>query len=85
MDNSRHRPSTDVKAVLVTTLGIEDRAARSTPRHRCSASMPELDSLAVVELAAALEERSASRSTTTNSPARSSRRSGSLATFVAGR
>jgi acyl carrier protein len=46
----------DVKAVLVETLGIEDRAATidgATPLG----SFAELDSLAVVELLVALEER----------------------------
>jgi acyl carrier protein len=46
----------EVKAVLVETLGIEDRAAAidaATPLG----SFAELDSLAVVELLVALEER----------------------------
>jgi acyl carrier protein len=45
-----------VKAIIIKTLGIADRAdtlAVSTPLF---GSIPELDSLAVVELAAALEE-----------------------------
>ena len=43
--------------VLVTTLGIEDQAGRLTPRHPLFGELPELDSLGVVELAVALEER----------------------------
>lgn len=46
-----------VKDVIVRTLGIEDRAdtlGASTPLF---GSMPELDSLAVLSLATALEER----------------------------
>jgi acyl carrier protein len=46
-----------VVEVLVEVLGIEDRAAsleRSTPLF---GSLPELDSLAVLELITALEER----------------------------
>jgi acyl carrier protein len=38
-------------------LGIEDRAAGLTPETRLLGSMPELDSLAVVELVTAVEER----------------------------
>lgn len=46
-----------VKAILVRTLGIEDRADALGPETPLFGSIPELDSLAVVELAAALEER----------------------------
>jgi acyl carrier protein len=46
-----------VKAVVVGTLGIEDRADSLGPETPLFGSIPELDSLAVVELAAALEER----------------------------
>lgn len=45
-----------VKAVLVKTLGIQDRADSIDESTPLFGSMPELDSLAVVELAAALEE-----------------------------
>lgn len=45
-----------VKAVLVRTLGIQDRADTIDASTPLFGSMPELDSLAVVELAAALEE-----------------------------
>jgi acyl carrier protein len=47
----------DVKAVVVSTLGIEERAdalAASTP---LLGGLPELDSMAVVELVTALEAR----------------------------
>lgn len=47
----------DVKAVLVSTLGIESRADSLSAQTPLFGSMPELDSFAVVELAAALEER----------------------------
>lgn len=43
--------------VLTQTLGIEDRAAAMDAETPLFGSMPELDSLAVVELAAALEDR----------------------------
>lgn len=54
-------PETDstlegVKAVLVRTLGIQDRADMIDESTPLFGSMPELDSLAVVELAASLEE-----------------------------
>lgn len=46
-----------VKAVLVETLGIEDRAASLDASTPLFGSLPELDSLGVVELAANLERR----------------------------
>lgn len=46
-----------VKDVIVTTLGIEDRAHTLDASTPLFGSIPELDSLAVVELTAALEER----------------------------
>jgi acyl carrier protein len=47
----------DVKAVVVETLGIEDRADSMGPATPLLGSLPELDSLAVLELVLALEER----------------------------
>jgi acyl carrier protein len=47
----------EVRDVLVRTLGIEDRAAALTPDTELFGSLPELDSLAVLELVEALEER----------------------------
>ena len=46
-----------VKAVLVETLGIEDRAATLDASTPLLDNLPELDSLAVVELVARLEQR----------------------------
>jgi acyl carrier protein len=46
-----------VRSVLVETLGIEDRADSLTPDTPLFGSMPELDSLAVVEVVTSLEER----------------------------
>lgn len=46
-----------VKAVIVKTLGIEDRAATLNASTPLFGSMPELDSFAVVELVASLEEK----------------------------
>lgn len=44
-----------VKAVLIKTLGIDDRAETIDASTPLFGNIPELDSLAVVELAAALE------------------------------
>jgi len=46
-----------VVEVLTRTLGIEDRAGSVTRDTRLFGELPELDSLGVVELAAALEDR----------------------------
>jgi acyl carrier protein len=46
-----------VVEVLTRTLGIEDRAASLTRDTGLFGELPELDSLGVVELAAALEDR----------------------------
>lgn len=43
--------------VIVTTLGIEERADTLDTSTPLFGSMPELDSLAVVELVTAIEER----------------------------
>jgi len=47
----------DVKDVLVETLGLEDRGDSLTADTRLFGALPELDSLAVVELIVALERR----------------------------
>ena len=47
----------EVKDVLVKTLGVEDRAATIDASTPLLGSLPELDSMAVLELVAALEER----------------------------
>jgi acyl carrier protein len=46
-----------VKSVLVEALGIEDRAESLTADTPLFGSIPELDSLAVVEVVTSLEER----------------------------
>ena len=46
-----------VKAVLVDTLGIEDRADALDADTPLFGSLPELDSLGVAELVVALEQR----------------------------
>jgi acyl carrier protein len=45
-----------VKAIIVKTLGIEDRASTLNASTPLFGSMPELDSFAVVQLLASLEE-----------------------------
>jgi acyl carrier protein len=45
-----------VKSVLVETLGIEDRAASIDASTALFGSMPELDSLAILDLVTGLEE-----------------------------
>jgi acyl carrier protein len=47
----------DVKAVLVETLGVEDQADAINADTPLFGSLPELDSMAVLELVLALEER----------------------------
>lgn len=46
-----------VRSVVVNVLGIQDRADTLDASTPLFGSIPELDSLAVVELAAALEEK----------------------------
>jgi acyl carrier protein len=50
-------PLDDVKAVLVDTLGLGDRAGELSASTRLFGELPELDSMAVVELVYALEDR----------------------------
>ncbi|MGE5828347.1 MAG: acyl carrier protein [Micromonosporaceae bacterium] len=47
----------DVKSVVVATLGIEDRADSLDASTPLLGSLPELDSMAVVELILALDSR----------------------------
>lgn len=46
----------DVKSLLVETLGIEDRANAITSSTALFGNLPELDSLAVLELVTAIED-----------------------------
>ena len=57
MDATHTATLEDVKAVLVTTLGIEERAGTLDGSTLLFGSMPEFDSMAVVELVVALEQR----------------------------
>jgi acyl carrier protein len=47
----------NVKAVVVATLDIKDRADDLVPESQLLGSLPELDSVAVVELVVALQDR----------------------------
>ena len=57
MDAPTEAPIRDVVDVLVHVLGIEDRRDTIDAGTPLLGELPELDSLAVVELAVALEER----------------------------
>jgi acyl carrier protein len=46
-----------IKAIIVNTLGIEDRAGTLNASTPLLGSMPELDSFAVVELVQSLESQ----------------------------
>jgi acyl carrier protein len=47
----------DLKSVLVSVLGIEDRVDSITAETGLFGSMPELDSMAVVELVVLVEQK----------------------------
>ncbi|HJQ88733.1 MAG TPA: phosphopantetheine-binding protein [Propionibacteriaceae bacterium] len=47
----------NVKDVVVATLDIKDRADDLVPESQLLGSLPELDSIAVVELVVALQDR----------------------------
>jgi acyl carrier protein len=47
----------NVKAVVVTTLSIKDRADDLVPESELLGNLPEFDSFAVVELLVALQDR----------------------------
>jgi acyl carrier protein len=78
-------PLDDVKAVLVSTLGVEDRAGDLHASTPLFGQLPELDSMAVVELVYALEERFAITIEGDEISAEVFETLGSLATFVAGK
>jgi acyl carrier protein len=47
----------DVRSVLASVLGIEDRADSLTADTQLFGALPELDSMAVTELVVALEQK----------------------------
>jgi acyl carrier protein len=57
MDLSTTIKLDDVKAVVVETLGVEDRADALDAATPLLGSLPELDSMAVLELVLELEQR----------------------------
>jgi acyl carrier protein len=57
MDTTATATLDDVRSVLVEILGIEERAGSLDASTPLLGSLPELDSMAVVELVCALEER----------------------------
>lgn len=57
MDLTRTATVDDVRAVVASTLGIEDRLDTLEAGTPLLGALPELDSMAVVELLSALEER----------------------------
>lgn len=78
-------PLDDVKVVLVSTLGVEDRADDLHASTALFGRLPELDSMAVVELVYALEDRFAITIEGEEITAEVFETLGSLATFVAGK
>lgn len=57
MDSTKTDTVDAVKAVVVEILGVEDRADSITAETPLLGSLPELDSMAVLEVVAALESR----------------------------
>jgi acyl carrier protein len=57
MDSTKTDTVDAVKAVVVEILGVEDRADTITVQTPLLGSLPELDSMAVLELVAALEQQ----------------------------
>jgi acyl carrier protein len=57
MDSTKTDTVDAVKAVVVEILGVEDRADSITAETPLLGSLPELDSMAVLEVVAALEAR----------------------------
>lgn len=57
MDLTRTTTLDEVKSVVVSTLGVEHRADTLDASTALLGSLPELDSMAVVELVSALEAR----------------------------
>lgn len=57
MDVTRSETLAEVRSVLVSVLGIEDRTDSLDASAPLLGSLPELDSMAVLELVAAIEQR----------------------------
>ena len=72
----------EVKNLIAETLGIEDRAASMDASTPLLGELPELDSLAVVEIAAGIEDRFHFQVDDTNFTADVFETLGSLTSFV---
>lgn len=72
----------EVRSVLIETLGVEDRAGTLNASTQLLGSLPELDSMAVVELIVALEGRFGISVDETDVTADVFETLGSLAAFV---
>jgi acyl carrier protein len=57
MDITHSDKLDEVRSVLVSVLGIEERATGMDASTPLLGSLPELDSMAVLELVAAIEQR----------------------------
>jgi acyl carrier protein len=75
----------EVQDVILRTLGIDNRARVLDPSTPLFGSMPELDSLTVVELAVALETRFGFEIDDAELTAEAFETVGSLTTFVRSR
>jgi acyl carrier protein len=75
----------DVKATVVETLGIESRAQSLDASSPLLGALPELDSMAVLELVVALQERFEIEIDDEDITAEVFETLGSLATFVDGK
>lgn len=76
-------PLDDVKVLLADVLGIGDRVHTMDGSTQLLGSLPELDSMAVAELLAAIEERFAVEIDDADIDAEVFETLGSLAAFVA--
>jgi acyl carrier protein len=47
----------EVRRIIISTLGIDDRAESVTADTKLLGALPELDSLAIVEIVTTLEDR----------------------------
>jgi acyl carrier protein len=75
----------DVKGVVVDTLGVQDRADAIDAATPLLGHLPELDSLAVLELVVALEDRFAISVEDDDVTAEVFESLGTLAAFVEGK
>jgi acyl carrier protein len=85
MDSTTTATLDDVRSVVVTVLGIEDRADSLDADTPLLGGLPELDSMAVAELVVALEERFGVEIGDDEITGDLFETLGSLATFVAGK